>query len=145
MPLLVQFPGQQAALARTHEILQPADLGVAIAGHFSLPCEAPSVLWQIARNESPAPHEVAVAIGGGSQRGVRTPAWYLRESLVAGEPRHELFAKPDDRFEMNEVSSRCGHEVELLVELLERFQQAARTGSFAGLAPLSEILRDVWR
>lgn len=144
VPLLVQFPEQLAALARTHELLQPADLGAVLAEHFGLSQEAPSVLGQIARNENHPPRDVAVALGH-EQRAIRTPAWFLRESLVDGQPRHELFAKPDDRFEVNEVSSRCGQEVELLVDLLDRYQQAVRTGSLAGLAPLPELLREAWR
>jgi arylsulfatase A-like enzyme len=144
VPLLVQFPGQRAALARTHELLQPADLGAALAEHFGLSSIEPSILWQIARNESHAPRDVAVAVGH-EQRAIRTPAWFFRESIAEGAPRHELFAKPDDRFEVNEVSSRCGHEVELLAALLDRHRQPAPDGSLAPLAPLPELLRDVWR
>jgi hypothetical protein len=84
---------------------------------------------------------VAVAPG---QRAIRTPAWLLRESRADGEVRHELFAKPDDRCEANEVSSRCGEIPALLAAELDRFEQAAAAGQLAELAPLPEILRDCW-
>jgi hypothetical protein len=144
VPLLVQFPQREAALARTHELLQPADLGAALAAHFELASGAPSVLWQMARNEHHPPREIAMAFSH-DQRAIRTPAWFLRESLIDARHQHELFAKPDDRFEVNEVSSRCGQEVELLVDLLHRYEPAMRSDSLASLAPIPELLRDRWR
>lgn len=144
VPLLVQFPQQQGALTRTHQVLEPADLGAAIAAHFDLPAPTPSILWQLARNETVTPREMSVAVGE-NQRAIRTPAWFLREVQAGDQRRYELFAKPDDRWEVNEVSSRCEHEVELLAAALDRFQQAAREGKLAELAPLPEFLRDTWR
>ena len=37
-----------------------------------------------------------------------------------------LFVKPDDRWDFNEVSDRCPHEVTLMIQALEAFQDAAR-------------------
>jgi arylsulfatase A-like enzyme len=144
VPLLVEFPRQQGALVRSAAILQPADLGAAVAEHFGLPLSAPSVLFQIARNEDHLPREAAVAAGA-DQRAIRTPAWFLREVHHDEQRQLELFAKPDDRWEVNEVSSRCQHEVELLSAALDQLQDALRRGSLAELAPLPEILRDTWR
>jgi sulfatase-like protein len=144
VPLLVRFPHQQGALARSLEILQPGDLEAAVAEHFSLPRKVPSILFQIARNEDHPPREVAVAVSG-NQRAIRTPAWYLRDCPNGEQRQCELFAKPDDRWEVNEVSSRCQHEVELLAAALDQFQSALRQGSLTELAPLPEILRDTWR
>ncbi len=145
IPLLVRFPGQAGALLRTQAIVQPqavydtitaagrsADLGRLIAGEAIAPCDT------------------AVSIGA-NQRSLRTPAWFLREvaggeGLAAGEPpRRELFAKPDDRWEVNEVASRCGQECELLAARLAEFAAAARAGALAELPPLAEVLADVWR
>jgi hypothetical protein len=69
----------------------------------------------------------------------------MRESIQDGETRRELFAKPDDRWEANEVSSRCGEVSALLANELDRFEQAASTGRLAELAPLPELLLDCWR
>jgi arylsulfatase A-like enzyme len=144
VPLLVRFPRHQGALVRSEQILQPADLGAAVAEHFGLPLAVPSDLFQIARNEDHAPREVAVAASG-KERAIRTPAWFLRETHDGEQRRLELFAKPDDRWEVNEVSSRCQQEVELLAAALDHFQASLRQGALAGLAPLPEILRDTWR
>ena len=144
VPLLVQFPGNRAAPARTQAILQPADIATLLAEHFGLPLEVPSILWQIARNENHLPREMALSHAD-QQRAIRTPAWFLRQSLRDGHAQHELFAKPDDRFEVNEVSSRCTQEVELLAELLERIHPPSGRRSLAPLAPLPELLREAWR
>jgi hypothetical protein len=39
-----------------------------------------------------------------------------------------LFAKPDDRWEVNDVSARCTEIIEQLRQLGPEFIQAARTG-----------------
>ena len=143
VPLVVQFPENRAALARTQAILQPFDLAVAVAEHFGVPLEVRSILFQIARNEDHLPRELAIARAD-RQRAIRTPAWFLRESPLDGSVLRELFAKPDDRFEVNEVSSRCAQEVELLADLLDR-QQPSVAHWLAPPAPLAEILREVWR
>ena len=143
VPLVVQFPENRAALARTQAILQPDDLAAALAEHFGHPPQIPSILWQQARSENHPPRELALA-SSHEQRAIRTPAWFLRESIRDGSMQQELFAKPDDRFEVNDVSSRCAQEVELLADMLHRHQPGDRLSS-AHLAPLPEILRDVWR
>ena len=76
-----------------------------------------------------------VCLGGGAGRAIRTPAWYLR---AGDEP--ELFAKPDDRWEVNNVVSRCREVVEGLQEALRQYEQALSTGAVSGLPPLGEML-----
>ena len=90
------------------------------------------------------PWEAAYAIGL-SQRAIRTPAWFLRESTQDGETTHELFAKPDDRWEANEISSLCSGVVEMLAAELDRFAAAATSGQLAESPPLAEVLCDTWR
>jgi hypothetical protein len=51
-----------------------------------------------------------------------------------------LFAKPDDRWEVNEVSARCPDVVVQLVEALDQFQRAAPSGGLAQLPPLPQSL-----
>ena len=74
-----------------------------------------------------------------SELGIRTPAWYLRchasplaeperEDDVADEaPPDELFAKPDDAWEANDVADRC-------VDVVEQLRQAAVEGQAAVVA-----------
>ena len=76
-----------------------------------------------------------LGIASGAERAIRTPAWYLR----AGE-EPELFAKPDDRWEVNDVASRCPEVVEGLQEALRQYEQAMSAGTVPELPPLGEIL-----
>jgi hypothetical protein len=72
--------------------------------------DAPGIgqsLLPVADGEPVPLRQMAVATASG-QRAIRTPAWLLRESQASGQTRRELFAKPDDRWEVNEISSRCG-------------------------------------
>jgi hypothetical protein len=88
--------------------------------------------------------QAAVSLAA-NQRAIRTPAWYLRESKSDESPTYELFAKPDDRFEANEISSRCGDVVEMLAAETDRFFTAATEGNPSEIPPLTEILCDTWR
>jgi len=85
--------------------------------------------WQPARDR-------AAAIVG-NHRAIRTPAWSL---LLHPDGSRELFAKPDDRWEVNEVSQRCDDVANELERALEQFQQTVPAGRPADLAPLPELL-----
>jgi arylsulfatase A-like enzyme len=147
VPLLVRFPGQEHALARSQRVIQPNELAALFAarcGFQSMGIRNPSRLLDELRGDVALPSFTAFAVVPG-QRAIRTPAWFLRESLSADGPRHELFAKPDDRWEANEVSSRCPEAVALLAAELDRFESRAQSGELSESPPLAELLCDVWR
>jgi hypothetical protein len=145
VPLLVRFPQDEHALSRSQQIIQPSEIypliGEACGWH---PAGLASKLLRELRGDVAASPGLACAMGR-EQRAIRAPAWFLREAQSAGQPQYELFAKPDDRWEANEVSSRCGDVVELLAAELDRFSTAARDGQLAEPAPLPEILYEMWR
>jgi arylsulfatase A-like enzyme len=159
VPLIVQLPRGEGRLMRTQRLIQTSDLFATLVeacgwGELTAAERAASLL-RVAREESTSAREVVVAFAAG-QRAIRTPAWLMRETREPshpqplshtgrGEKSYELFAKPDDRWEANEVSSRCGDVAELLAAQLDRIEQAARAGQLAELAPLPEILLDCWR
>jgi len=145
VPLLVQFPHGEHALTRSQQIIQPGEFFsfIAEACDWRAGDSASKILREI-RGEAMDSPSLACATGR-EQRAIRTPAWFLRESKQDGEPRYELFAKPDDRWEANEVSSRCSDVVELLAAELDRFAAAARDGRLAESAPLAEVLNEMWR
>jgi hypothetical protein len=75
------------------------------------------------------------AIGREAERAIRTPAWHLRSGEVP-----ELFAKPDDYWEVNNVAPRCPEVVECLEDALAEFEQTLQAGRISDLPPLSDIL-----
>jgi arylsulfatase A-like enzyme len=148
VPLLVRLPGGEGCLARTQRPVQSSHLYATIIeacgwGELTDAQRGMSLLRD-ARGEQPLDRGCAVAVAAG-QRAIRTAAWQLRESNQDGETKLELFAKPDDRWEANEVSSLCGEITAVLAGELDRFEQAARAGQLADLAPLPEVLQDCWR
>ncbi len=148
VPLLIELPSGAGRLVRSQRLIQPRHLYATIVeacgwGELSAAERAASLLRDV-NGEDNAFVNCAVAIAEG-QRAIRTPAWQMRELRGPDEPHYELFAKPDDRWESNEVSSRCGDVVPLLAAELDRFEQAARSGQLAELAPPPEILLDSWR
>ena len=66
----------------------------------------------------------------GAERAIRTPAWHFR-----GGDEPELFAKPDDRWEVNNVATRCPDVVEGLQEALRQYEGAISAGTVFGGAP----------
>jgi hypothetical protein len=84
-----------------------------------------------------------------------TPAWSLRLSGGSAiAPKYnsaksssnqspqcaELFVKPDDCFEINEVSNRCPEIVENMRDAMAQFIKACQTGEPAVLPPLPNDL-----
>ena len=139
-PLLLRFPDQQHASERVPAIVQPHDLHGLLARWLA--GENPektcgNALDTDAASIFASPCEVACSVGAG-QRSIRTPAWFLRESPSG----IGLYAKPDDRWETNEVAQRCAEVVEQLTGLLREFEKLARAGQLSDLPRLPPLLRE---
>jgi hypothetical protein len=52
----------------------------------------------------------------------------------------ELYVKPDDRWEVNNVTVRCLDVVECLQDALIQYDQAVQSGRTSDLPPLSDVL-----
>lgn len=148
VPLLLRLPGGAAALARTQRLVQPCDLAATLRDWLQLaPPPAGGFahsLLPIARGDDLPPRDLVEA-SGGSTCVLRTPAWFLHSAQVDEEVYRKLYAKPDDRWEVNEVASRCGEVVELLAAAIGEFSQRAAAGTLAQMPPLAEILTDMRR
>jgi arylsulfatase A-like enzyme len=140
-PWIMRLPDREGAMHRSRTLVQPPDLFATVldwCGSLSDEACCGRTALPIVRDEQPPVRDRACAIAG-DQRAIRTPAWHLREDPAAPR-RHELFAKPDDRWEVNEVSDRCPDIVAQLIEALDQFHQAAQSGRLAALPPLPEVL-----
>ena len=83
-------------------------------------------LLPIMRGETAGSRDRAFVNGPNGERALRTAAWYLRVENytppVAGKNRDvraELYVKPEDRTEVNDVADRCPEVLELLTEVLD--------------------------
>jgi hypothetical protein len=138
VPCLIRYPGGSDAMTRCHQLVQPSDLYATLLEWWTLPRPAQSnwghSLTHLLHGLAHSDRACAVS---DTYRALRTPAWYL---LCQGDSQPELFAKPDDRWEANEVSDRCREVLPELVALLDEFQQAARS---SGVPHLSELPQSI--
>lgn len=139
VPLLVRFPDAAGAAARSQALVEPADFWASLLDWWRVDAApasptANSVLPLVGQQSVQLRDRLCI-LGEGGQRAIRTPAWYLR---AAAAP--ELFAKPADRWETNDVATRCQEVTECLQDALGRYELALSAGRVSELPPLSEVL-----
>jgi arylsulfatase A-like enzyme len=149
VPWLLRMPGGVGAMCRSQALVQPPDLYATLSdwSQLDMPCDsslARSVL-PLVRGEPAVSRDQIAIVDGDQQQALRTPAWYLRQvgNHTTGDEHEgrELFSKPDDRWEQNEIASRCRDVVDQLGDALVRFQQSAAASPTADPPPLEEVLR----
>jgi arylsulfatase A-like enzyme len=144
-PWLMRVPGQPGGLSRSANLVQPSDLFAALISWCELhepngdATQTGRVLGCADDDSWPPRDRICLCSSDGfaGQRAIRTPAWYLRQ-VEAGPV--ELYAKPDDRFEVNDVAVRCAAEAESLAQALDDTIAAARAGTLDSLPPLDDLL-----
>ncbi len=172
IPWLMRFPGAKHAAGRSHALAEPGDLPTTLldACVQTLGVEAPGTnsegwlpsLLPVISGETAETRDrlllVSPCNGEPTQQGLKTPAWYLVQrsaaeaatdaetdlpAAMASSP-WELYAKPDDRWEINDVSPRLPDVVERLAALLQE-QRSVLTGEPTQLTPLDDDLRNTYR
>lgn len=169
VPLLIRFPDQQGASGRSSALVQPADVFATLLDWFGLRevqgGGSGRSLLPLVDNEEAVLRDRACAVAGNGERGIRTPAWYLRvrhsdegrtnahdggtsfkpgadglssSDLSLGEA--QLYKKPDDMWEVNDVANRCADVVDALKRTLADAEAAAATGTQAIPPPLEDVL-----
>jgi hypothetical protein len=135
---MMRFPDASGKLARTQALVQPSDLAGALLDWLGLDrgafaANTASSLLGLVRGEADALRERLLLVGP-HDRAVRTPAWHLRQPLTGAA---ELYAKPSDRWEVNEVANLLPDITSGLHAALDEMSQA---GPSSPLAPLPESL-----
>jgi arylsulfatase A-like enzyme len=124
VPWMLRHPLGNQAGVRHAGLVQPIDLPTTLRGWWNPPGElgpesSRDLLSDLDREGiETRPYALATAVG---QRAVRTKHWFLRRP--GGGPS-ELYVKPDDRFEANEISSRCPEAVAELEAILESSEES---------------------
>ena len=166
VPWLLRLPNGEAAGERHQLLVQPAELPASILDLIGLDPWTTDHS-QIGVGQSVAPlirgmnesgFDRACTIGPGNRRRITTAAWTLRVSQPAARPtaplgsvamskeadvqdqQSELFAKPDDWYEISEVGNRCPEIVNQLHAALNAFQESCELGRPPVLAELPEEL-----
>ena len=139
VPLIARFPDGLGTTARSQSLVEPSDVWATLLDYHGLAAlpQSPTAasLMPLVRGEVETLRD-RVCIGGeGSRRAIRTPAWYL---CISEKP--ELFVKPDDRWEVNDVAARCRDIVRKLGNAFSQYTQFIQSGCIAELPPLDEVL-----
>lgn len=148
----LRLPGGTAASQRSQDLVQPADLCATfldLAKIESRPSEPRTAgfgrsILTLVNGEAAEPFDRAIAIASSLEQRIETPAWALRVSPASDPPtqnltimaREELFMKPDDWCEVNEVSDRCPEIVRQLQAVLAEFRQGCENGVSSAPATL---------
>ena len=146
VPWMMRFPDGLGAAARSQALVEPGDLWATLLAWWQIAGrpDAPTAqsLLPVVREEVATLRDRLLVVADGLEQAIRTPAWYLRESGGAEEDTAgvELFAKPDDRWEVNDVSDRCHEVVDGLREVFVQSERFLQTGQMSDLPPLEEIL-----
>ncbi len=139
VPALLRFPDEMAAGVRSGALVEPADLMPTLLdwwGHTEhIGSGRDKSLLPLIREDVDTVRDRLIVTGSDGQRAIRTPAWYLR----AGDPP-ELFAKPEDRWEVNDVADRCRNVAERLQDVLTADEQSLVAGEPVDAAPLEDVL-----
>lgn len=134
LPLVMRLPKTACAGMRVSALTQPSDLAPTFWEALGQPTppSAGHSLWPLVRGEREAirPYAVAtLAIGGEECALIRTPEWALHQP--PGEQTPQLYAKPADRWEVNDLYQRQIDVAEPLAAALQRCIGLRRQGDFA--------------
>jgi arylsulfatase A-like enzyme len=131
VPLIVRLPNAELGGQRVLALTQPLDLLPTLLEYLGFPGR-PDLdgrsLWPLIRGETAEVRSAAFArlrIGEREERLVRTNDWSFLLPIgmfTDDEPRAaQLYVKPDDRWEVNDVTQPCPGDAERLETLLREF------------------------
>ncbi len=134
----MRFPDELGKLTRTQALAQPSDLPGTLLDWLELDVGqlghgTASSLLSLIRGSLDFVRDRLLMVGR-HDRALRTPAWHLRQPLTGAA---ELYAKPSDRWEVNEVANLLPDIVLGMQAALEEVQQS---GPAADAASLDESL-----
>lgn len=141
VPWLLRFPHSHAAMARTPALTSHLDLlptlldWIADADRPKLPGDGESILPLLTTNRATLRNALLSTSSTGA-RAVRTPTWCLRQDRAAYDddmaaealPSAELYVRPDDRWEANDVAKLCPEVVDELAATGDDIAQCLTAG-----------------
>jgi arylsulfatase A-like enzyme len=149
IPWIVRFPDRRGALVRSHALTSHVDLLPTIldfidkvSGAEAAGIDGMSVLPLVAA-ESAAWRDWLMATSHAGNNAIRTANWCLRQGAVTSpltapvrasdtdieSPSCELFVRPDDRWEANDVAKLCPEVVEQLTHAIGDVLQSIAEGN----------------
>jgi hypothetical protein len=157
LPMMIRFPDGAGEMRRSDLFIQPRDLLPTLLDWWNeTSSEKAAEPLPISRGRSflteimvptgrPAEHfrDRLLVVSADGQRGVRTPGWWLHcpdRTDSTDFMGWRLYLKPDDYWEINDVSGRCPEVIEQFLPVLEELEQAVQSEKSIDLSPLPEVL-----
>lgn len=165
VPWLIRFPDGRARLARRSQLVTHLDLLPTLAAWSggesreheagsgippSSVLRAPSSfdgmdLLSLVNSSNSRWRDVLTSVATDGNRALRTPGWSLCQNFSASERTagpSELFVRPDDRWEANDVAARCPDVAAGLTEWIGEFSRRIGRGEPMPAVELPGELRD---
>ena len=137
IPWLARLPDGTGKMARSQALVTPADLPGTLLDWLGVDRsqlgDCATSAMDIVRGERESIRDRLLMVSE-HDRAIRTPAWLLRRPEQGPS---ELYTKPSDRWEVNEIASLCDEVVTGLERAMEELEQAGQTGE---VSPLDDIL-----
>jgi len=149
MPLIVRMPNGESTALRSQSLVQPADVGATLSEWFGASDDNrhPSAmsLLPILLGERIETRWWAFSHTPRGEVAMRTPAWLLLDDSVgeASSSEHtaaRLYAKPDDRWELNDVADRVPEIASSMQRAANDCLAAAQANRLDGLEPADEAI-----
>ena len=142
VPAMVRLPDGTGAAGRTQALATPRDLHATLLDWFGLetnqsPATGSQNLLPLIRGEAETVRDRLLVVGTNRRRPFE-PRRYLRQNREGTN----LYVKPDDRWEINDVIDRCSEEVRRLRAVSDEYLDAVENENQNGneLTPLDPIL-----
>lgn len=113
VPWLLRFPDRLGQLCRAGQLTTHANLAATL-----LDRDVAGNIRALVTSAHPEWRDSLIASSVSGHRAIRTPDWCLRQDSATGTTP-ELFVRPDDRWEANDVAKLCSDEVESLTQMLD--------------------------
>jgi arylsulfatase A-like enzyme len=126
LPFILRLPAAEQAARRVYGLTQPPDLPILLLELYGLAGPGTPGRLALAKGEVASIREAAITtleLGPAAERAIRTDEWaYLLPTRVPeGETREpQLFQKPDDRWEVNDLRARSVERADELEVLLKK-------------------------
>jgi Sulfatase len=144
-PCFLRFPKHAARLTRLQSLHSPTDIYATLAAILNYASPWGVDLASLVNDANSSRAECMLGKNNATEEWVlRTTAWYYRQQKQCDQWKHELYAKPDDRWEINEIAQRASDELQACQQWLDAWQKALEDPNFRS-QPLPEILKSTLR
>jgi membrane-anchored protein YejM (alkaline phosphatase superfamily) len=114
LPLIIRLPDKTGATVRSPELVNTDDLAEFFISMTKKQNDK-SMLMRLMLEDKIEQHKTLKIIGQNNEIALVTPSWFIKQS----EKQINVYVKPDDRWEINNVANRIKENTEIIAILKE--------------------------